>query len=252
MRNEAVTLEDVWVRYGDNTVLQEVTLTVRRGDFLGIIGPNGGGKTTLLKVLLGLLQPVKGSVLVFGEAPSQSRHRLGYVPQQSTLDKNFPISVRDTVLMGRLGRKTILKGYGKDDRAAAEEALAAVDMCGYSSRQIGKLSGGQLQRVLIARALATRPDLLLLDEPTTGVDMVGQESLYSILNKLKSSITIILVSHDVGTLAVNADKIACVGKKLYYHDSKELLQGEMEEAYGCPIELIAHGIPHRVMKAHVE
>ena len=252
MSNDAVILEDVWVSYGDNTVLQEVSLTVHRGDFLGIIGPNGGGKTTLLKVILGLVQPARGTVMVFGEEPRRSLQRIGYVPQQSTLDKNFPISVRDTVLMGRLGRKAIFKGYGRDDLIAAEEALAAVDMCGYSGRQIGKLSGGQLQRVLIARALASRPDLLLLDEPTTGVDMVGQDSLYTILDRLKSTITIILVSHDVGTLTVNADKIACIGKKLYYHDSKELLHGEVEEAYGCPIELIAHGIPHRVLKEHAE
>ena len=252
MTEEVVALEDVWVRYGDNTVLQEVTLTVCEKDFLGVIGPNGGGKTTLLKVIMGLVQPMRGTARVFGEEPDRSWKRIGYVPQQIMLDRNFPISVRDTVLMGRLGHKTIFKGYGKDDIAAAEKALMAVEMCDYKGRQIGKLSGGQLQRVLISRALASRPDLLLLDEPTTGIDIVGQGSIYTILNRLKSMITIIIVSHDVGALAVNVDKIACVGKKLYYHDSKELSSGEMEEAYGCPIELIAHGAPHRVLKEHTK
>ena len=252
MSDEAVFLEDVWVRYGDNTVLQEVTLKVCEKDFLGVIGPNGGGKTTLLKVIMGLVQPMRGTATVFGEEPGRLWQRIGYVPQQIILDRNFPISVHDTVLMGRLGHKTIFKGYDKDDLAAAEKALAAVEMFDYSGRQIGKLSGGQLQRVLIARALASKPDLLLLDEPTTGIDMMGQESIYTILNRLKSMITIIIVSHDVGALAVNADKIACVGKKLYYHDSKELSSGEMEEAYGCPIELISHGIPHRVLKEHTK
>jgi zinc transport system ATP-binding protein len=252
MSDEAVFLEDVWVRYGDNTVLQEVNLKVYEKDFLGVIGPNGGGKTTLLKVIMGLVQPMRGTATVFDKEPGRSWQRIGYVPQQIMLDRNFPISVRDTVLMGRLGHKTIFKSYGKDDLEAAEEALMAVEMCDYSGRQIGKLSGGQLQRVLIARALASKPDLLLLDEPTAGIDMVGQESIYTILNRLKSMITIIIVSHDVGALAVNADKIACVGKKLYYHDSKELSSGEMEEAYGCPIELIAHGIPHRVLKEHTK
>ncbi len=252
MSEEVVALEDVWVRYGDNTVLQEVTLKICEKDFLGIIGPNGGGKTTLLKVIMGLVQPMRGTARVFGAEPGRSWQRIGYVPQQIMLDRNFPISVRDTVLMGRLGQKTIFKGYGKDDLAVAEEALAAVEMCDYSGKQIGKLSGGQLQRVLIARALASRPDLLLLDEPTTGIDIVGQESIYTILNRLKSMITIIIVSHDVVALAINADKIACVGKKLYYHDSRELSSGEMEEAYGCPIELIAHGVPHRVLKEHTK
>jgi zinc transport system ATP-binding protein len=252
VNEEVVALEDVWVRYGDNTVLQEVTLKICEKDFLGIIGPNGGGKTTLLKVIMGLVQPMRGTARVFGAEPGRSWQRIGYVPQQIMLDRNFPISVRDTVLMGRLGQKTIFKGYGKDDLAVAEEALAAVEMCDYSGKQIGKLSGGQLQRVLIARALVSRPDLLLLDEPTTGIDIVGQESIYTILNRLKSMITIIIVSHDVGALAVNADKIACVGKKLYYHDSRELSSGEMEEAYRCPIELIAHGVPHRVLKEHTK
>lgn len=201
---------------------------------------------------MGLVQPMRGTARVFGAEPGRSWQRIGYVPQQIMLDRNFPISVRDTVLMGRLGQKTIFKGYGKDDLAVAEEALAAVEMCDYSGKQIGKLSGGQLQRVLIARALASRPDLLLLDEPTTGIDIVGQESIYTILNRLKSMITIIIVSHDVVALAINADKIACVGKKLYYHDSRELSSGEMEEAYGCPIELIAHGVPHRVLKEHTK
>ena len=252
MSEEVVALEDVWVRYGDNTVLQEVTLKICEKDFLGIIGPNGGGKTTLLKVIMGLVQPMRGTARVFGAEPGRSWQRIGYVPQQIMLDRNFPISVRDTVLMGRLGHKTIFKSYGKADLAAAEEALKAVEMCDYRGRQIGKLSGGQLQRVLIARALASRPDLLLLDEPTTGIDIVGQESIYTILSRLKSMITIIIVSHDVGALAVNADKIACVGKKLYYHDSRKLSSGEMEEAYGCPIELIAHGVPHRVLKEHTK
>ena len=250
MKNAAVDLQDVWVRYGDNTVLSGVTLTVTEGDFLGIIGPNGGGKSTLLKALLGLVKPARGIVRVFGEEPRQSRMRIGYVPQYSQLDRNFPISVRDAVLMGRIGRKKLLQRYGREDFEAAEEALSIAGMENHADRQIGQLSGGQLQRVLVARALVSRPDMLLLDEPTTGVDVAAQEGLSSVLNKLKGAVTIIMVTHDTGVLAASADKVACLSGRLYYHDSKELLPGDLEEAYRCPVDLIAHGAPHRVLKEH--
>ncbi|AKB25111.1 Zinc ABC transporter, ATP-binding protein ZnuC [Methanosarcina sp. MTP4] len=250
MSNEAVVLKDVWVHYNSTPVLEDVNLVVKEHDFLGIIGPNGGGKSTLLKVILGLVEPSRGTVTVFGKNPQKARKYIGYVPQYSLLDINFPISVWEVVLMGRLGQVGLLRRYSDCDRKKALEALQIVEMLDYKDRIIGSLSGGQRQRVFIARTLAEEPKLLLLDEPATGVDIVRQEEFYKLLEKLKEKMAIVLVSHDIGAISVHVDKIACLNRKLYYHNSKELLPEDLEAAYECPIDLIAHGFPHRVLKKH--
>ncbi len=248
MNTEVVRLEDVWVYYDNNPALEGVNLSIEDGDFLGIIGPNGGGKSTLLKVILGLIRPVRGKVSVFGLPPEKGRTRIGYVPQSALFDRNFPISVFEVVLMGRLGR--LFHGFSKEDKAEAEVALNKVEMSDFKDRGIDELSGGELQRVLVARALATRPGLLLLDEPTSNVDLPTQRSFYELLGELKKEAAIVLVSHDISAVSVYVDKIACLNRQLFYHGSKEISPEIIDMTYGCPVDLIAHGASHRVLKEH--
>ena len=250
MKTDVIVLKDVWVHYGGINVLEGVNLTVSQHDFLGIIGPNGGGKSTLLKVILGLIKPSKGTIRVLGDTPKNSRKYMGYVPQYSLFDPNFPMSVWDVVLMGRLSHVGLFKKYSKDDKKMALDALTTADMLEYKNHQIGRLSGGQRQRVFIARALASNPELLLLDEPTSGIDTIMREEFYELLEKLKAKMTIIMVSHDISAVSVHVDKIACLNHKLFYHNSKEITAEDLDAAYQCPVELIAHGVPHRVLKDH--
>lgn len=250
MTANVVVIKDVWVHYDSIPVLEEINLVIKEHDFLGIIGVNGGGKSTLLKVILGLVKPSKGIVRVFGDTPQISRKYIGYVPQYSLFDLEFPVSVWEVVLMGRLGHTGLFKRYSEDDKKAALDALAKMDMLEYKDRQVGKLSGGQQHRVFIARALAANPKLLLLDEPAAGIDTIIQEEFYELLEKLKTKMAIVLVSHDISAVSVYVDKIACLNHRLYYHDSKELTAEDLEATYHCPVELIAHGVPHRVLKKH--
>ncbi len=250
MKTEVIVLKDVWVHYGGINVLEGVNLTVSQHDFLGIIGPNGGGKSTLLKVILGLIKPSRGIISVLGDTPQNSRKYMGYVPQYSLFDPDFPMSVWDVVLMGRLSHVGLFKKYSKDDKKMALDALTTADMLEYKNHQIGRLSGGQRQRVFIARALASNPELLLLDEPTSGIDTIMREEFYELLEKLKAKMTIIMVSHDISAVSVHVDKIACLNHKLFYHNSKEITAEDLDAAYQCPVELIAHGVPHRVLKDH--
>jgi len=246
-----VELKDVTVKYGEITALENINLSVLRHDFLGIIGPNGGGKSTLLKVLLGLVKPYAGTVSVFGSSPQQARRKIGYVSQKPTFDPAFPASVRDVVLMGRYGKAGLFHRYDEQDFAAAKQALERVGMLEYQDKQIGRLSGGQQQRVFIARALVAEPELLLLDEPTASVDTAMQTEFYEILADLKKSLTIILVSHDISAISVYVEKIACLNQRLYYHGSGEITPEILEATYKCPVQMIAHGtVPHRVLKEH--
>ena len=250
MTADVVVIKDVWVHYDNIPVLEEINLVIKEHDFLGIIGVNGGGKSTLLKVILGLVKPSKGTVTVFGDTPQVSRKYIGYVPQYSLFDLEFPVSVWEVVLMGRLGHTGLFKRYSEEDKKAALDALVKMDMLEYKDRQVGKLSGGQQHRVFIARALAANPKLLLLDEPAAGIDTIIQEEFYELLEKLKAKMAIVLVSHDISAVSVYVDKIACLNHRLYYHDSKELTAEDLEATYHCPVELIAHGVPHRVLKKH--
>lgn len=248
---EVVRLEDIWVHYNGVPILEGVSLNIEQDDFLGIIGPNGGGKTTLLKVILGLVHPSRGKVSVLGKPPQKSRSRIGYVPQHNLFDREFPISVWDAVIMGRCGRVGLLRRYGDDDRRATEDALQTVGMLEHKDRQLGKLSGGELQRVFIARALVAEPKLLLLDEPTASVDPAMQAEFYELLERLKKRMAIVLVSHDIGAVSIYVDKIACLNRQLHYHGSKELTAEILEATYKCPVQMIAHGlVPHRVLKEH--
>jgi zinc transport system ATP-binding protein len=248
---EVVKLEDVWVQYNGVPVLEGINLAIEQDDFLGIIGPNGGGKTTLLKVILGLISPGRGKVSVLGKPPEKSRSKIGYVPQHNLFDRDFPISIRDVVLMGRYGKSGLFRRYSSEDSRATQDALQTVGMLNYKDRQMGKLSGGELQRIFIARALVAEPKLLLLDEPTASVDPAMQTEFYELLEKLKMRMAIVLVSHDISAVSIYVDKLACLNRQLHYHGSKEITPEILEATYKCPVQMIAHGfVPHRVLKEH--
>ena len=248
---ELIGLQNIWAYYDDVPVLEDINLSIVQHDFLGIIGPNGGGKTTLLKVILGLISPASGTVVVFGESPQRGRRLIGYVSQYNLFDRNFPINVWETVLMGRYSAAGLIKRYNRTDKEAAEHALETVGMLDHKSRQLGSLSGGEQQRVFIARALTVDPKLLLLDEPTASVDSAMQTEFYELLERLKRRMAIVLVSHDISAVSIYVDKIACLNRRLFYHGSTEISQDVLEATYKCPVQMIAHGeVPHRVLKEH--
>lgn len=250
MVKEIVSLRNVWVKYDGYNVLEDVTLSIFDRDLLAIIGVNGGGKSTLLKVIAGLIKPFKGEVKVFDSSPEKNRDLIGYLPQYNLFDLNFPITVLDVVLTGLLGKRLLLKSYSNKDVEAALEALKTVKMAGFENRLLNSLSGGQIQRVLIARAIVKKPRLLLLDEPTSSLDPEMQTSFYELLLQLKKAMSIVVVSHDIGVIASYVDKMACLNKRLYYHGPAEGALKSIQEVYQCPVELIAHGVPHRVLGRH--
>ena len=247
-----VSIKDLWIFRGGHVVLESISLELFAGDFLGIIGPNGGGKSTLLKVMLGLIKPDRGEIRLFGIHPAAARNRVGYMPQKNIFDPSFPIKVLDVVLMGRYSKKGLMRRYDSEDKAAALMALQSVGMQDRAHREIGALSGGEQQRVFVARSLVSDPRLLLLDEPTAGVDSAQQTDFYDLLCHLNRDlgIAIVLVSHDVTAISTYVSKIACLNQRLYYHGSMELSGEDIEKAYGCPVEMIAHGTPHRVLREH--
>ena len=252
MQPLAIEVKDVWFSYDGQLVLREVNLRIEQGEFLAILGPNGSGKTTLLKLMLGILKPSKGTIRVLGQDPWGATARIGYVPQDTNVNKDFPISVMDVALMGRLGHAGRSGRYSEEDRTAVKEALEKVNMWEYRRRPIGKLSGGQRQRVFIARALAARPQVLFMDEPTASVDKEFQTELYDFLRDLNTSATVVVVSHDLSVLSSYVKSVACLNQTLFFHDSAEITPEMIDMAYHCPVELIAHGVPHRVLRKHEE
>jgi zinc transport system ATP-binding protein len=242
-------LRHVTVSLSGNVVLEDVCLDIEAGDYMAILGPNGSGKTTLLKVLLGLIEPDQGEVRVFGGPPRRARDRIGYVPQHSRFDLSFPIRVVDVVLMGRLGHDRLGRPNARD-RAAALSALERVEMQGIGRRPIGTLSGGQLQRVLIARALVQEPELLLLDEPTSSLDERVGHSVWELFEELSQEMTVVVVTHDIGAISRWVRSVACLNRVLHHHGTPELTPEILEATYGCPVDLLAHGHPHRVLDAH--
>jgi len=248
----AIEVEDVSFSYEKAEVLRNVSFRLKQGEFLGIIGPNGGGKTTLVKLLLGLLQPDRGTIRVLGVEPNAASRRVGYVPQSMDLSRAFPISVMEVALMGRLSRARIGKRYSGEDEEKARQVLQKVGMWDHRRHLIGKLSGGQKQRVFIARALATDPEILFLDEPTASVDPEFQVSLYDILQELNKEVTIVVITHDIGVVSSYMKSIACVNKHFIFHEGSHITQEMIDMAYQCPVDLIAHGMPHRVLPTHKE
>ncbi len=250
MQKEIISIKNLCVDYGGFPALDKINLSVNENDFLGVIGPNGGGKTTLLKVLLGLIKPTAGKVKVKGLEPAEARKYIGYVPQISMHEYDFPINVWDVAIMGRLSHKKWFQGFDREDIEAARDALEVVNMLGLKDRQIDRLSMGQKQRVFIARAIVSNPKILLLDEPTASVDEPMQEDIFRFLKSLKNKITVILVSHDIGVISSYVDKIACLNCQFFYHGDKEITPDIIEATYKCHVDLIGHGVPHRVMRKH--
>lgn len=247
---EAVRFEQVDVILDNRLVLQDIHFSIADKEFLGIIGPNGGGKTTLLKTMLGLIKPARGSITLYGKPIQSGKKYVGYVPQYSTYLQEYPISVFEVVLLGRIGRKSAFGSYGENDKRIVKESLDRVGLFHLHDRTANDLSGGERQRMLIARALAVEPKLLLLDEPTASVDTKTSGGFYDLLHELNEEMTIILVTHDTNVVSRYVKKIACLNKSMIYHDSKEIQKEVLEAVYGCPVEMIAHGVPHRVLNDH--
>lgn len=249
----AVEANDVTAGYDGEVVIKDINLEIEDGDFFGIIGPNGGGKSTFLKAVLGLIKPMKGNIRVYGKNPLKARKYMGYVPQHTEFDKDFPITVFNVVMMGRRRMKGLKPFYSSHDKKEVKRSLEEVGMWDQRKNHISQLSGGQKQRVYIARALATDPKILLLDEPTASIDAKMQESIYGLLEKLNENRTIILVTHDISVVSSHVGTVACMNRHIFKSEEGNELTPEMiEESYQCPVDLIAHGMPHRVFPPHKE
>ncbi|MDX9811397.1 MAG: ABC transporter ATP-binding protein [Bacteroidales bacterium] len=234
--------------YGSSLILEDVDFTVNESDFIGVIGPNGGGKTTLLRVILGLLKPVSGNILFNNELLNRSR--IGYLPQISTGDVNYPVSVSDVVLSGLMRGKSLVSRMTRSDRIKASAVMEELGLARLASASLNELSGGQLQRVFLGRAVIGDPCLLLLDEPGNFVDADFESDFYEKLRLLNKRMAILMVSHDIGMVSSYVKTFACVNRSLHYHPSSEITNEQLL-AYGCPIQLITHGeVPHTVLKRH--
>ncbi|QBG46192.1 ABC transporter ATP-binding protein [Verrucomicrobia bacterium S94] len=239
-----IQIEQVNFSYGPVTVLENVNVTIGEKEFISVVGPNGGGKTTLLKIILGLLEPQAGSVSVFGRTPALGRKWIGYLPQYANLDSKFPVTALDVVLMGRLGKTRNFGFYSKADREAARTMLSRVGLDKLENRPLAALSGGQQQRVLIARALVSEPKLLLLDEPTSSLDDYVEQELYDLLQELNKELTIIVVSHDVAYVSRYVEKVVCVNREVHIHPVSEINENIIHDMYGEHVHAVRHDQEH--------
>ena len=256
MSTPMVEMNNVSFAYNGEIALEDVNLEIRQGDFMAMIGPNGGGKTTLLKLILGLLNPDDGTIRVTGQSTQKASACIGYVPQDVHVNRSFPITALDVVLMGKLEPKKRWARKTESNRQEAMAALERLEMASMAEKKIGELSGGQCQRVFIARALVTQPQLLLLDKPTASIDTKGQAEFFEMLKDLNRDVTIVVVSHDLLAVSRYVKSVACVNRGLHYHNQAEITGEMLETMYpcaageACPVELLAHGLPHRVLKDH--
>lgn len=249
--NKLIELNGITAGYGDKTVLKDISLDVWEHDFLGIIGPNGGGKTTLLKVILGLLAPVSGTISFYTKGKPVSAIKVGYLPQLNMIDKKFPISVKEVISSGLSSEKPLFRGFNKNQESRINEVIEQMGLYDLAARPIGELSGGQLQRVLLGRSIVSRPQVLILDEPNSYVDKRFESHFYQLLEDINKESAVILVSHDIGTIVSMVKNIACVNETLHYHSGSDVTGEWLGNSYACPIELVGHGdLPHRVLKKH--
>lgn len=245
MNKLLVDIENLSAGYNGNIVLKNVSLKIYEQDFLGIIGPNGGGKTTLVKTILGLIKPVSGSVIFSNK---DLKNRIGYMPQTNMIDKKFPILVCEVIESGLVAEKKLTTTEKKEK---VQKTLRDIGIENIAQKAIGELSGGQLQRTLLARAIINDPQLLILDEPNSYVDKRFETHFYHLLQQINQKTAIILVSHDIGTVVSNVKNIACVNESLHYHPGNDIDGEWLDEHLGCPFDIIGHGdIPHRVLKKH--
>jgi zinc transport system ATP-binding protein len=247
MSEPVISLQGVTFSYGGEPVLEDVSLSVADREAVCIVGPNGGGKTTLVKLILGLLSPERGEVRVFGLPPDRARLRIGYMPQHVQHDPQFPVTAMDIVMMGRLGQEGSASFFGnltgwraRSDRFAAVEALKQVGVSDLARRPYASLSGGQRQRVLIARALCCKPDLLLLDEPTSNVDTLVESQLLDLLRELNRRMTIVMVSHDLGFVSELVDRVICVNRRVVVHPTSEMTGDAIRDIYGGDVRRVRH------------
>jgi zinc transport system ATP-binding protein len=246
-----IEIKNVYAGYGDDPVLNNVNLDIYDNDFIGVIGPNGGGKTTLIKTILGIIKPYHGTLNYFlAKNNRKGKTSIGYLPQYHKIDRQFPISVIEVVLSGLMRRNRLFSGYNNKEKKRAEDLLERMGVPHLKKKIIGELSGGELQRVLLCRAIISSPRLLLLDEPNTFVDNKFEGELYQMLKELNEEMAIMLVTHDLGTISSYVKTIACVNRELHYHKSNVITQQQLS-AYNCPIQLITHGdVPHTVLGKH--
>ncbi len=235
----AIKFENVTFGYADVPVVEDVNFTIRKGEFISIVGPNGGGKTTLLKMILGLLKPDKGVIKILGNNPASMRKRIGYMPQSLQYDQQFPITVMDIVMMGRLGNRWG-GPYSKSDRSAALKAMKTLGIENLARRSLSEISGGQRQRVLIARTLACEPEILLLDEPTANVDADVEKALYGFLQNLDGRLTVVMVSHDLAFVIKNVKCVICVNKTVVRHPTSEVTAEAIESLYKGEMRIVRH------------
>jgi len=245
-----VSMRNIYAGYDEETILEDVNFDMFKGDFVGLIGPNGGGKTTLVRVILGLIKPSQGEITIMDQSPQAGRKHIGYIPQLIADDFDFPINVWEVVRMGRLGYGSLIRRFNAQDDTIVEEKLSWLGLLDVRKRAFKELSGGQRQRVHIARALATEPEILLLDEPTSSVDAEASQNLYELLADINQHVTILLISHDLTAVSRYVKTIGCINHRLVYHREKQLTMEMLAQGYGCPVDLIAHGMPHRVLDAH--
>ena len=257
-----IEIKNLSAGYDNRTVLHDINLTIYERDFLGIIGPNGGGKTTLIKCILGLLKPTAGEILYHTDPPSpevagsqclplNTRLSMGYLPQYSSIDRKFPITVEEVILSGLSSKKPLASRFTARHREKASAVIARMGLEGMEQRAIGALSGGQLQRALLGRAIISDPQVVILDEPSTYIDKRFEARLYELLAEINKDCAIILVSHDIGTVLQQVKSIACVNETLDYHPDTGVTEEWLERNFNCPIELLGHGtLPHRILKEH--
>jgi zinc transport system ATP-binding protein len=235
-----IELDSVSFSFGAAPVVVDVDLEVQAGEFLGLVGPNAGGKSTLLRLILGLLEPQSGRIRVLGREPRQVSRFLGYVPQHPRFSRDFPVTVEQTVLVGRLSGALSLGGWRRADREAAHQALTEVEAADLRGRQIGTLSGGQLQRVLLARALVSNPRILILDEPTANIDQRMESDIFDLLRTLNERMTILLVSHDVAFISSYVGRVACINRTLVCHHTDAIDGQVIQDLYGEDVRMVAH------------
>lgn len=249
MNDLLLNIEDATVKLDGVSVLRKVNLEIRKHDFIGVIGPNGGGKTTLVKLILGLLKPSEGKVS-YHIPHDTGNSKIGYLPQVHEFDRKFPITVKEVVLSGLPVSSNLINRHSRADRDRAAYWMERLGITPLGKKAVGKLSGGEMQRVFLCRSLISDPDLIILDEPDTYVDNLFEKELYEELRELNKKMAIVLVSHDVGTITSYIKSIACVNRELHYHPSNIITEKQLA-SYNCPVQLITHGdVPHTVLGKH--
>lgn len=243
--NKLITIKNLTVKYDDYTAIENVNFSIDQNKFVTIIGPNGGGKTTLIKTILGFVKPFKGDII---KSPNV---KIGYVPQKNSFEQEFPISVSQVILSGDLQSKVkLLHRFKKKNFNRLEDTLKRLDITNLKDMQINELSGGQLQKVLLGRAIISNPNLLILDEPFSNIDTNSTNKYFQLLKKLSETMSILIISHDIGIITSFTDDVICMNKTAHYHHGSHLTNEQLQETYSCPVELIGHGIPHRIFPEH--